>query len=258
MNRLTVIFSIVLSLVLIVGALVIRMTGSDTSNPGIIAVKSEDNLSSEDFFKDFSQSATSSEKLTEKLTEVDYISRQMFSDYLQLKSTNQITKENLSTLAEQYADGLLEKNNHTPTVTQGQIKIMADTDTNLQNYGQKIAALIAKHGAATGLSKYGGVYSDVFSDDFIKLMVIISFQYRMAADELLSLEVPTSLAGNHLTLINNYLQSSKRFNSIAMIGADPVSALSAMNEQSKNSQTEEGLIANIKIRLMSKGLTHNL
>ena len=253
MNRSGIIFSIILSIVLIGGAIAIRTTRPTLSRDNAITTAGENVAAYEDLFTEPGLATTT----PETLTEVDWAGRQLLSDYLELKSTGQTTPENLRALAGQYAANFLQESS-SALITQSQIKIISDTDENLQAYGEQIANLRAKHRSATGLSGYNNEYSDVFSDDFIKMMVLISVQYKLAAEEILALGVPSSLAENHLSLINNYMSSSERLKSIAFIGEDPVSALSAMSEQSKNGEIEEGLIANIKVRLMSRGLPHNL
>lgn len=251
MARFPFIFSLTLSILLISGAGWYRLSEKSSGEAVLLTVK--DNISAQYAGEAYlgGESATSTLPGGTTLSEADLVARQLFSDYISLRSNGQVSPENLADLAEKYAVSLLQSDEITP-VTLDQIKIVADSNERLVAYNQKISALRAKHVGAARIS--GSEFVDVFDESFINLMIRASLQYKLAAQDLASTEVPASLASNHVALINNYLSSSLRLSSMAKINEHPITALSAMKKQSENSMREEELISNIRVKLISRGL----
>jgi hypothetical protein len=187
----------------------------------------------------------------QNLDETELLSRQLLSEYFSLSSRNENTSENFDALGKRLANSLLSSQKAAPTAKIEQIKVAADSNENLLSYNQKLLQLRAKYASQTGGNKE---FESLFDGEFTEAMSKLSALYAAAAQELLGFSVPASLAENHLRLINNYLSTSHASLAVSQVEKNPVTALSALNTLSKNSEEEEALISIVKVVLMSKGL----
>lgn len=258
--RLTIAFSI--SIVLIGGAVWFRFGQTTYVSSNIIAVEtSEPALSEETFLADFLATSTSiSTKTTraEPLSQIDLISRGLFSDYIALKSQGQATPNNINTLAGKYAESLAIQSIQTQQITLNQIIIVPDSKENLTLYGDNVInirnkyknLLITQYNKNTNLA-------DPNSPAFSTFMSTAGKLYQSFADELLVTKVPVSLSKNHTDLINNYLVSARAMNMLSNISEDPTQIYVALNTQAKNSREEESFILNIQQTMMANGIIFN-
>lgn len=251
-----IVTAVLLSVVLVVGATWFRFTSTQNPPAQLVVVAGSGELreiNAEEFFALPAQG----EVPTTTLTQTDVVSRQLFSDYIGLKSSGQATPENLNRLAEQYANTMFAEEEADAKVTLSQLNIVADSNQALIDYNQKVLAMRSKYESMIKSLTVQSDFSDITDPLFIKFMLAVSTTYEQAVAELRKMAVPTSLAGNHLNLINNYFSSIKATRSISQIAENPISALAALSTQSKNSQEEEALVANIKVLLMSRGIYSN-
>lgn len=249
-----IVTAVLLSVVLVGGATWFRFVSPQTAPAQLVAVSSSDGLreiNAEEFFR------IPAEDAPPELTQTDVLSRQLFSDYIGLKSSGRATPENLNSLAEQYANTMFTEERVDANVTLSQLNIVADSNQALIDYNQKVLAMRSKYESMIKSLTVQSDFSDITDPLFIKFMLAVSTTYEQAVAELKKMPVPTSLANNHLDLINNYFSSIKATRSISQIEDNPISALAALSAQSKNSQEEEALVANIKVLLMSRGIYSN-
>ena len=250
------IITAVLFSVLLIGTVTwMRVSGTQASQAQLIAIaESEQPTYQETILEDLIGTPKASpEASNTPLSPTETISRYLFSDYISLKSRGPVTKESLNSLAEGYASYIL-KNGESPRVSKSQITIIADSDTSLRAYNQKIIALSDKYEVLLNSLGNQEELGDVLDPDFKILMTSISRLYDDAAKELLALSVPVSLASNHLNLINNYFSSANATRIIADVGKNPVEAYAALNTQAGNTNKEAALLSNIRLTLLNKGL----
>jgi hypothetical protein len=254
MLRFNLIFSLIVSVVFIAGATWFRVSQNNTpselvnveSVPGELAIYNGSPL---DIYVGEEGASTS----TAKLTQTDLLGRQLFTDYLNLNSKNQLTKENINNLANSYAENIL--NLHTASKIDGsKIIVVADSPANLSTYGNTVFAVRSRYGKMAEKSLAQNSFTDPNSQEFSKFMSSVSLIYKQIATELQSMPVPSSLAENHVNLINNYLSSSESAKSLANLSKDSLGAYAALNSYAKNEKEESELLGNIQISLVSNGI----
>jgi hypothetical protein len=247
-------FALVISLVLILGALWFRISASRTTAASLVAVEDAQNsgesdiISAEDFL---AQSSTTVP--TGSLSTTDLVGRQLFSDYMGLVNQGQATESNLTSLAETYVNAL-------NTIPQGrsvgreELHTVEDTIENLQAYSEAVFALRNKYRSLATEATRGKTISDSNSSGFISLMSRLGNLYKAGGEELIGVAVPASMADTHQKLINNYFSSADAMNTLSKSDEDPLKAYVALDTQSKNNTEEEELLSIIQKTLMANGI----
>ena len=253
-TRLTVALSI--SLVLIGGACWFRFVRIAPYSAQLVAV--DDGIAEfsteETFLKDIYDKKTSSTTPPAELSHTDLVGRQLFSDYIELASRGQTSSPELDALASKYAESVL-KTDQFKTVESTQIITVVDSEENFLRYSQSISNLRGTNKALAEAQYYkSGANNNVDSPGFKSFMSAAGKLYRTSAEQLLSLEVPISLAENHRALANNYLGTALAMETLGNISADSLSAYAALNTQAKNSKEEGELLLNIQLALMANGV----
>ncbi len=192
------------------------------------------------------------ETATSTLSEVDVVSRQLFSDYIKLKTGNQATPETLRALADKYAEALATQQTFS-SIDRSKITIVPDSNERLLEYYQKLLTLREKHKKTLDGVQPEEQFDDLFSPKLKNFMLSASNEYSLIASEIMALPVPASLAEEHLKLVNNYLAGSEITRTISEIDKNPVSALTSLESLVKNGDDEERLVAEMKVTLLSRG-----
>ncbi|MBX4189498.1 hypothetical protein KW785_02795 [Candidatus Parcubacteria bacterium] len=192
------------------------------------------------------------------ISTTDLVSRQIFSDYLNIAANGQATDESLSALGDAYASKLGTLTSFTPR-TKADIGTVADAQKTFEDYGQAVTTIYTKYQNLAGMTiKAGG---DLTRDDnpkFASTMSALGLLYKRMADELTALPTPKSLADTHLKLINNYLSSAGALGAIAGATDDAMSSLSALSVQSANTNEEQGILESLKLSLFTHGVSFSL
>jgi hypothetical protein len=187
------------------------------------------------------------------ITQTDMVSRQLVSDYLNLNAAGGSTLSNLTTLGSKYGDALAAN----PTVVSydvSQTRVVADTPANILSYALTVFALRAKYETLSTQLLNGDTNIDTSDPRFKTLMLGLSHLFEEALPEFLNTPVPTSLAANHVALLNNYSSSAQATRIIANINEDPASVIAAFSIQANNSAEQEELFGNIRVAVIAQGL----
>lgn len=262
MLRIRLIGAISISIVLIGGAIWFRFGQETYTQSNIVAINNEDPiLLKETFLAEFASSdaefATTSTP-SKPLNQTDLVSRGLFSDYISLKSQNQATENNLGFLASKYAKDIANTDISIYQVSINKISVVSDSETNLITYSNTVSSIrnkyknlvIAEHGRSTGLTNPDSL--SIYS-----FMKIVGGLYSKAANELLAVKAPISLAQNHLSLINIYFGNADLLKLFSGAPQDPVPALAALNSYAQNTEKESLVLSNIRRTLQANGIIFN-
>ena len=252
MRHLSLKAALVVSAVLISMALWSRFMGNVAPSPTLVAIPRMDNATYNEVFL-----STATTTPSAPISRTDLVARQLFSDYAQLVSTGKPSSQQLNSLAERYAEGI---SNQTMIVSAkkanfADVLVVSDTAENLYAYGKSMAALRTKYAVmAEEDYKDSGTVNPANGtlDSFAKSVADL---YTTSAHDALRVQVPISLAANHLAIVNNYFESATAMESIAEASKDPIGAFAAIKIQIANSQKENELFLNIQIAMMSNGVT---
>lgn len=254
MSRSRIVFAICVSVALVSGATWFRFAQATEYYANLVSLdRLEQDYLLADMSDDFISDTTLSEDPEEPLSQTDIISRQLFSDYIALKSQGQVTPTNLKTLAEKYASQITRTENLV-YVDRSQIAVVPDSDNALQNYGETILKTRSKYGNLINNLTDQTKFDNIFDPEFKSFMISVADLYDNATEDLKNLPTPNSLADNHVKLINNYLSSARVSRALANIDQNPIGAYAALNMQAKNSEEEATLFSNIQITLLSKSI----
>ena len=143
MKRFQFIFSIVLSIVLIVGALWFRLSNTTTQKLDLAIVSDEDrDISNKILAEKISSVDLSAGTSTNRqLNQTDLISRALFSDYIDLVSTKQNSTKNITALAERYSNAINDSSIYTYDIKISELKVVADSNDSLIKYSNSISTM---------------------------------------------------------------------------------------------------------------------
>lgn len=259
MSRILFISALLISVVLIGGALWFRFFPTNLPPTQIVSIPIDEQFPSENtFLEDFySVGASLPPASTSTLSQADLIGRQLFTDFMSLKSQGKTTSSDLQALAESYAKNLTNTDIQVTQVNASRVIVIPDSAENFTIYGNtmlnfrnKYKNLVATQSSGTNLANITGTAFSTFMGTMEKL-------YRASADELLTIGVPRSLVSNHLALINNYLENAGVMKLLSNTSKDPLQAYAALNTQAKNNEKESGLLLNIQKVMMANGIILN-
>lgn len=254
--RLTIALSI--SVALIGGAMWFRFGQTTYTTSNIVAVETfEPALSEEAFLADFLATSTPVSTKTasaKPLSQEDLMGRQLFSDFIALKSQGQATPSNISALATQYAESIAGQSIQARQITSNQIIIVTDSEENLATYGNTVMSTRKKYQNLVSAEVNKGGLTSGKPLEIAQFINAVGKLYRSFGEELLLLKVPASLAENHVKLINNYFGSAEVMNIFTDISEDPTGVFVALKSQAENSTEEQVLILNIQTVLRVNGI----
>lgn len=261
MSRIPFISALVVSIALIGGATWFRFVRIPPYSAQLVAVKEVEQFPSEDtYLEDFLNASTSLATVpTTPLSRTETIGRQLFSDYIALKSQGRVTPDNINALANQYAESIKNFDVSIPKVNLNQIAALPDSEENLATYGNAMASIRNKYKnlVAAQVGDSGSKITDTSSPAFSTLMGAIGKLYQASANELLLIGVPTSLASNHKDLINHYLESAEVMESLSNARKDQTRAYAALSIYAQHTDKESELLLNIRKTLMANGIIFN-
>src|SRR3989338_452047 len=262
MLRVRFISALVISIALVGGALWFRFVRIPPYANQAVSVSQVETFSSDsdplltDFFNtEASLPATS----TTALSQTDLIGRQLFTDYLALKSEGKTTPDDINAFAASLAESIKNVNLSIPKINPNQVIVLPESETNLATYGNTMTNIRNKYKnlVATQTGNSGGDITDTNSSAFSTFMSALGKLYKAAANELLLVGVPASLATNHINLINYYLETAEVMRLIGNTSKDSLQAYAALNIYIKNSGRESELLLNIQRTFMAHGIIFN-
>ena len=230
MSRIRFIGALVVSVALIGGALWFRFVRIAPYSAHIVSVSELEQRSSEDAFLKDLYSATTTPRVTSTttLSQTDLIGRGILTDYLSLKSKGEVTPDNLVSLADKYAESIINLDIETRKASLNQIMVLPDSEANLATYGNTITNIRSKYKALIIAQHTGSGIADINGATFSTFMGAAGKLYQASANELLLVRVPVSLAGNHLDLINNYLENAEGMKLISNTSKNPLKPYAAL------------------------------
>ncbi|MEK7227528.1 MAG: hypothetical protein AAB641_01390 [Patescibacteria group bacterium] len=251
MARFNIVFAILLSLTLIGGASWFRFAKAIEYSPDLVTLEpgNQNDLLENTLVEELS-SASPPKTSSEPFSETDLVSRQLFSDYVQLTSQGRATPNNLSSLASKYTESILNSKIE-PDIDRSQIIVVSDSSANLKFYNQQVFALRSRYAGLMSSASRPTAINDIDDPEFKRVMTYAGKLYQEAANELMQLPVPSSLSENHLKLIENYLSSSEALETLTHASEDPVRTYAALNLHAQNTEAEDSLLSNIQIRVLS-------
>lgn len=262
MPRVRFIGALVISIALIGGAVWFRFVRIPPyTNPVATVTQVEststDDLLLTDFFN--TEASTSSVTSTTELSQTELIGRQLFTDYLELKSKGQATPDNINAFAEKLAESINNINISISKINSNKIVVLPESEASLAAYGTAMTNLRNKYKnlVAAQTKSSGGDITNINSPAYSIFMNAMGKLYKTAADELVLIGVPTSLAQNHVNLINQYLENAEVMRLIGNTSKDPLPAYAALSIYIKNSGREAELLLNIQKTLMAHGIIFN-
>ncbi|MDQ3089735.1 MAG: hypothetical protein M3Q24_01100 [bacterium] len=248
--------SVFLSVALISGALWVRYDQANAfkdKEAELLAVRSQNQKDTALVNKELFGNLNPNSENKIPLSETDLVGRQLFTEYMNLSSKGQATPENLNKLAEKYAKNIISLDK-SAYINESQIKIIPDTESNLQFYGQTIFEIRAKYAALIKDKSRKNSNLTAGSPEFSKFMLEVSVLYKTSSNEVRNTPVPEILKKTHLDLVNNYISSSNAAKELSDITKDPVSAYAALNTQAKNSEGESSIFLTIEQTMRANGL----
>ena len=261
MSRIRFIGALAVSVALIGGALWFRFVRIAPYSAQVVSVSELEQLLSEDaFLKDLYSATTTPRAIsTTTLSQTDLIGRQLFSDYLALKSEGKTTPDDINAFAASLAESIKNVNLSIPKINSNQVIVLPESETNLATYGNTMTNIRNKYKnlVATQTGNSGGDITDTNSSAFSTFMSALGKLYQAAANELLLVGVPASLAQNHVDLINYYLETGEVIKLISKTSEDPLQAYAALNIYTKNGGRESELLLNIQKTMMAHGIIFN-
>jgi hypothetical protein len=228
-----------------------------TVKPTLVAVD-RGQVSQDEFaetFQDFLEPATVGMASTteEDLAVSDVVGRQLFSDYISLKSEGAVTPDNLQALAEKYANAVGTIGS-TDRINNSQVTIIKDSSVVLKVYGDAVFQTRQKYQDLARNIAEKTEFSDYFDPRFKNFMMSMAKLCDQAAKELQNMPVPNSLADSHIKLINNYLDTGVVMQALGDLADNPIKAYAAINTQAEKAKEEEAILSNIRQILLSKGI----
>jgi hypothetical protein len=236
-----VILSIVLSIVLIGGAVWTRPSNARNTNPELIGVYNE---AGEMEIYDITDFLTSNTASTTPLTKTDMVGRQLISDYLNLTTSGKATESNINSLINQHIESISHLNEKI-VFDRSDLQTIEDSKANFQKYNDIVTKIEEER-----QTKVKSVYAkttnvSTLNADTFFLTDSIGLAYETAAQKLMKVPTPLSLASIHTQLINNFLSTASGMRSISKVDEDPVATLSSMVTVNNNTKEERVLLGQI-------------
>ncbi len=233
--------SLLISLVLVGGAVFYRLSDKN-SNPsyGLTVVSSSETDEEKGFLDNFikKDDVSSTQATTTTLTTSDLIGRGLISDYVNLAVNQKNDPGNINTLVNQYVESI-------PTLIVSEqisyldLKTTSNTKENFEEYAQTFAKVMST------------LSQTIQKDDSPQN---ISKAYTTAVDVFKKTDVPLSIGSQHLQLINSYLSTSAGMSALSKMVEDPTTAFSGLTVVNANVEKELRLVKEIANILKLNGI----
>jgi len=166
---------------------------------------------------------------SEKTTETDAFARQLFASIVSLKSSGELTPENIQSLS----NALLTEVTADDTGTLYAIKDLIIRPVSAESraaYADGLVRISERYGKQPVVSVIVTAATALEKEDktILEAILINAKLYKEMASELLALPVPEDIATEHLSMINSYIQISLGIRNIEQILDNPVVGLSGL------------------------------
>lgn len=179
----------------------------------------------------------------EPLTTTDLIGRQLIADYISLAQSGQATNASLSTLAQKYLDSVPTiANANTIQITN--ITVVPDAPAAFQSYASALDSIYRSYATSLLGNSIGSKFS--LSPSTVSMAKGMSKIYADTATKLKALSVPESLAGDHLKIINMYLEDASAMKALTTYSSDPASSFAWLIVYKANAEQESTILSDIQ------------
>lgn len=191
-----------------------------------------------------------------RLTDTDVVSRQLFSDYVNLEANGQATQDNLNALGDEYAASVVS-NSQAQVMYMNDLNMVNDSKVNIQAYGDALSKIYALYSPQLITVSKANTDPNDFGPSTISFAQKVSAIYQEEADALRVVPVPDSFAADDLKLVNFYLTSAWNMLSISNTNTDPADAYAAIASETNLDGQEQTILTSIEQRLVSDGIILN-
>lgn len=154
----------------------------------------------------------------------DNISKNLFSNYLSLRSSGQINTQSSEAVANSLVNEISQNTQIEVKYSNSDLNIVGSSDEDLTNYANEIAIVWIDY------TRQLEALSDLSDDQYIAQSSLI---YKAAADFMSKINVPNVAANIHLELVNNIYSFGASVGELAMYETDPIRTLIAANQNEK-------------------------
>ncbi len=247
--RTPLVASILVSLVLIGGALGYRLSNIPEKKAALESIESKD-LNWQSISTEIASNASSTVGSQAALNKTDLIGRQLIYDYLELATAGQASDETIQALADKYAESIPTLS--TPQkVTAFELTSTAETKEHFQTYADNMTRI---HAALATKTRLAGSAPTELGQNLYATSKRVGDAYNTAAEELKKIPIPTSLVPLHLELINHYYSSGYAMASLSKAESDPAVAFAGIIALKDNTGSEEGILKAIELVLTRNGI----
>jgi len=221
------------------------------------------NLDNNGKFKDWQdalakQATTSPSKspsYNDAVNKTENLSKQLFSDYLNLKSSGQAkNSEAVKQTADKIAQSVSSINVDT-TFSKDDITIaISATKADLIDYANTLGEIRQKYRDQFAKNASGGNYLSPSDANFQASISFAASLYTAQAKELLKISVPSDLVDIHLKLTNSYAGSGAGLEKMKLLENDPLMSAVGIKQFDTESQNEEVILEELRAKLLADGI----
>jgi len=221
------------------------------------------NLDNDGKFKDWqgalaSQATTSLSKnpsLSDAPNKTENLSKQLFSDYLGLKSSGQAGN---SEVIKQTADRIAKEADSMKigtSYTQKDININRSASSgDAKEYANTVGKIRQSYRDQFANNNSAESYTSPSDKNFLKDMSFAGSLYIAQVKDLLKVSVPSDLADIHLKLINSYEAIGAGLEKMNSIQADPLLSVMGLKQFDTESKKEEIILEELRKKLFASGI----
>lgn len=178
------------------------------------------------------------------VSNVDYVSQQLFTDFLNLSLGGQATEEKLTELAYKYAESIASMKN-APEISSSDLVSVSDSKANLNKYTDEFVALYVKNRQKlAALLGSDTTYADL-TPELMDLASDVALAYKDGVETLKKMSVPKPLLEEHTNLTNIFLANAWAWESLAKVKEDPVYAYAGIVSTKDNLEKEREIVLKI-------------
>ncbi len=224
------------------------------------AVKGPDDGILETMLNNGSEESNPDFKMPETFTET--IGQQFFAQFLVNKATDggKITTENANDIANSMLSTMDQYAKPGESAYKiADLKTVPATTENMKSYGNQMGAIMKKHFASLPKNELEVLGEALSEQNASKLesLTPLSLAYKKTAEEATVLNIPETLANDHLTVINNFYQIAKEINSMQKAFSDPALTLVAVKQYQTTSKDANQSLQNIDAYFSINLITFN-
>ncbi len=222
------------------------------------AVKGPDDGILETMLNNGSEDSNPDFKMPETFTET--IGQQFFAQFLVNKATDggKITTENANDIANSMLstmDQYAKPGENAYKIAD--LKTVPATTENIKSYGNQMGAIIKKYFDPISEGEITLLVQAVKDEDSLILEKLkpISSAYKNTTEEAAVLNIPETLAGDHLVIINNFYQIAKEISAMEKAFNDPALALIALKQYLDTSDSARTALKAIQSNFLANQIT---